>query len=226
MTTPSLGSGAVSATPDPRIAFFDAHAPAWDRTGPDPALTLRRLRDLDERLGLRSGQDLLEVGCGTGQITAWLEERVRPGRVVAADFSAAMLAQARARGIAAEFVHLDICQDGSLSGEFDVVLCFHAFPHFRDPAVALRQIARHLRPGGELLVLHLAGSAQLNAFHQHVGGPVGHDHLPPLSQWPALLSRAGLSLAEAEDRDDLFLVRARLTPARMDLPPSPAPGHR
>jgi SAM-dependent methyltransferase len=210
MTTSLPHPGAVSATPDPRIAFFDAHAPTWDQTGPDPAVTLRRLQEVESRLGLRSGQDLLEVGCGTGQLTGWLADRVRPGRVVAADFSPAMLAQARARSVAAEFVQLDICGEEPVSRQFDVVLCFHAFPHFRDPAAALRQITRHLRPGGELLVLHLAGSAQLNAFHRQVGGAVGHDHLPPVAAWPALLGSAGLTLVEAEDRDDLFLVKAGL----------------
>jgi len=213
MTNAPHPGPAGPATPDPRIAFFDAHAPTWDRTGPDPAVTLRRLGELAARLALRPGQDLLEVGCGTGQITGWLAERVRPGRVVAADFSPAMLAQARARGVAAEFAHLDICRDEPGSRAFDVVLCFHAFPHFRDPTAALRQVARHLRSGGELLVLHLAGSAQLNAFHRQVGGPVGHDHLPAAAAWPALLGPAGLTLVEAEDREDLFFVRARLEAA-------------
>jgi SAM-dependent methyltransferase len=190
------------------VAFFDQQAPTWDRTGPDPVATLRRLKQLNGRLGLRAGLDLLEVGCGTGQITGWLVDAVKPGRVVAVDFSPAMLAQARARGVEADFVLMDICRDEPVQREFDMVLCFHSFPHFRDPPAALRQIARLLKPGGQLLVLHLVGSAQLNAFHQQVGGPVGHDHLPPASAWPTLVRPAGLKLAEAVDREDLFLVRA------------------
>lgn len=193
---------------DPRIAFFDHHAPRWDQTGPDPAATRRRLETLRGRLGLRAGQDVLEVGCGTGQITGWLAVTVRPGRVVAADFSPGMLAQARRRGLAAEFVLMDICREAPSGGPFDVVLCFHSFPHFRDPTAALRQMAGGLKSGGQLLVVHLAGSAQLNAMHHRVGGPVGHDHLPPAPAWPALLDPAGLSLIEAVDEEDLFLVRA------------------
>jgi SAM-dependent methyltransferase len=198
---------------DPRIAFFDHHAPTWDQTGPDPASTLRRLQELNGQLGLRAGLDVLEVGCGTGQITRWLADLVKPGKVVAADFSPAMLAQARERGLDADFVLMDICGEGAVQRQFDVVLCFHSFPHFRDPAAALRQIARHLKPGGQLMVLHLVGSAQLNAFHHKVGGPVGHDRLPPASQWPELLRPAGLRFTEAVDREDLFLLKAEL-PAR------------
>lgn len=192
---------------DPRVAFFDKHAPTWDETGPDPAATLRRLQDLNGRLGLAAGQDLLEIGCGTGQITGWLTDIVRPGKVVAADFSPVMLEQARNRGLEANFVLMDICREEPVSQQFDVVLCFHSFPHFRDQQAALRQIARLLKAGGQLLVLHLVGSAQLNAFHHRVGGAVGHDHLPPATAWGALLRPVDLKLNEAVDCEDLFLVR-------------------
>jgi SAM-dependent methyltransferase len=202
-----------AAAVDPRIAFFDHHAPTWDQTGPDPAATLRRLQELNGRLGLRAGLDVLEVGCGTGQITGWLAETVKPGQVVGADFSPAMLAQARARGVEADFVLMDICGEGAVQRQFDVVLCFHSFPHFRDQPAALRQIIRHLKPGGQLLVLHLVGSAQLNAFHHKVGGPVGHDHLPPASQWTELVRPVGLQVTEAVDQEGLFLLKAEL-PAR------------
>ena len=124
-----------------------------------------------------------------------------------------MLAQARERGVDADFVLMDICGEEAVLRHFDVVLCFHSFPHFRDKVVALRQIARRLKPGGYLLVVHLVGSAQLNAFHHKVGGPVGHDHLPPASQWPELLRPVGLQVTEAVDQEDLFLLRAEL-PAR------------
>lgn len=204
-TLDASGGGA-----DPRIAFFDRHAPTWDTQGPDPVATLRRLRELNGRVGLRPGQDLLEVGCGTGQITGWLLDTVKPGRVVAVDFSTAMLEQARQRGLAAEFRSVDICREQPMAERFDVVLCFHSFPHFRNPTAALRQMARLLQPDGQLIVLHLVGSTKLNAFHHQVGGPVAHDHLSPTAEWPALLQPAGLRLISAEDREDLFLVKAQI----------------
>jgi len=197
-----------SPAPDPRIAFFDQQAPTWDQCGPDPATTLRRLQELSAELGLRPGLDVLEIGCGTGQITGWLAESVRPGRVVAVDFSPAMLERARARVVNAEFQLLDICGAQPLGARFDLVLCFQAFPHFRDREAALRQIARGLRPGGRLVVLHLAGSAQLNAFHGQLGGAVGGDHLPEASRWPEILEPWGLRVTESVDREDLFLVKA------------------
>jgi demethylmenaquinone methyltransferase/2-methoxy-6-polyprenyl-1,4-benzoquinol methylase len=193
---------------DPRIAFFNQHAPTWDRDANDVAHTLRRLEALRDRLALQPGQDLLELGCGTGRITPWLVEKVRPGRVVAADFSPEMLAQAQARNAATDFWQLDICAPPPASDLFDVVFCFNAFPHFRDQSEALRNIFSLLKSGGRLVILHLAGSARLNHFHGQLAPPVCHDHLPPAKAWPGLMQETGLQLQSCTDEPELFLVDA------------------
>lgn len=193
---------------DPRVGFFDHHAPRWDRLAQDIPAMHRRLDGLRERLTLRPGLRVLELGCGTGLITTWLVGAVHPARVVAADFSPAMLEQARAKNIDAEFRQLDICRELPEAAAFDMVFCFQCFPHFRDQAGALCAIAHALKPGGRLQVVHLVGSRQINAFHQGVGGAVGADVLPDADGWPPLLKQAGLRFLELEDRDDLFLLQA------------------
>lgn len=198
----------LSAAPDPRIAYFDQLAPRWDTQCSQPAAVLQRLTELRPRLPFQPGHRLLEVGCGTGQITGWLAETVAPGRVTAMDFSPAMLDLARARGVVADFYQGDICQGPPPGGPFDVALCFNAFPHFRDQDAALRHLAAALRAGGQLVVLHLCGSEALNQFHHQLNPPVNHDHLPPLDCWPLMLRDAGLVYAEGVDQPDLFLIRA------------------
>ncbi len=193
---------------DPRVAFFNHHAPTWDQNNQEVTRTLERLNALRERLALRPGQDLLELGCGTGRLTNWLVDCVHPGRVVAADFSPDMLAQAQARKTAAEFWLLDICQDPPGAERFDVVFCFNAFPHFRDKPRALQNIGRLLKSGGRLLILHLAGSAHLDQFHSKLSHPVCRDLMPSPDQWLGLTSAAGLRLCSLTDKDDLFLLEA------------------
>lgn len=193
---------------DPRIEFFDQLAPRWDSAGQDPAETVSRLAGLADHLALRPGEHLLEVGCGTGQITGWLAQQVAPSRMVAVDFARAMLEQAQRKHAGVEFRCADVCCDSLGDAVFDVVLCFHAFPHFRDKRAALGNLTRALRPSGRLIVLHLAGSAQINAFHDQVGGAVGGDHLPARSKWDELLAANGLKVRQYLDREGLFLLEA------------------
>jgi len=205
-----MNTSTALQTADPRIDFFNGLAPRWDQECSHPDQTLRRLAELNGRLALAPGQDLLEVGCGTGQLTGWLANTVAPGRVVAVDFSPAMLAEARRRSLPAEFRLVDICSDEPLTDRFDVVLCFNAFPHFRQKPAALRQMARALKPGGRLLILHLVGSAEINAFHQNLDAPVCNDLLPASDQWPNLLEAASLHLTSLVDQPDLFLLKAAI----------------
>lgn len=193
---------------DLRVEFFNHHAASWDADPEEVARTLNRLEQLRDRIGLKPGHNVLELGCGTGRITRWLADTVHPGRVVASDFSPAMLAQARSRGVPAELRFMDICAEVTVDDRYDVVFCFHSFPHFRDASRALRNIRGLLRPNGQLIVMHLAGSAEINLFHSRLAHPVCHDLLPSPVHWPQLLTGAGLNLISLTDEPGLFLLRA------------------
>ncbi len=194
---------------DPRAEFFNELAERWDGAGQDPHDTVQQVARHAGLLQLTPGEHLLEVGCGTGQLTGWLAAQVAPGKVVAMDFAAAMLEQARRKDLPAELRHADVCVDDLGRACYEVVLCFHSFPHFRDQASAVRTLARALRDNGRLLVMHLAGSAQINAFHDQVGGAVGGDHLPAREHFERICSAAGLVIDEYIDGEGLFFLRAR-----------------
>ena len=100
---------------------------------------------------LRSGQDLLDVGCGPGTITRDLARMVAPGRVLGIDSSAEVIAQAAADG-GAEFAVGD-AYDLDLEDEsFDVVHVHQVLQHLTDPVSALTELRRVLRAGGLLAV--------------------------------------------------------------------------
>ncbi len=102
---------------------------------------------------LRSGVDLLDVGCGPGTITIDLARRVAPGRVVGMDAAVDAIDAARA---AAEDAHVDNLQLSvgdvyALDHEddsFDVVHAHQVLQHVADPVAALREMRRVCRPGG------------------------------------------------------------------------------
>lgn len=197
-----------SGSHDPRIGFFDALADGWDEEEPSAEEMVARLDQQAELLALQPGDSLLEVGCGTGKTTACLVRAVTPGRVTAVDFAPEMIAQAVAKHIDADFACMDVCSDDLGEAKYDVILCFHSFPHFRDQSAALKNFARAIKPGGRLIVMHLAGSDYINHFHASVEGAVQHDVLPVGEEWPPLLAQAHLQQTKCIDRQDLFFLEA------------------
>ena len=97
---------------------------------------------------------ILDVGCGTGTLTAWVKERFPNASVIGIDADEAVLAMAREkfgkRGLAIE-TSVGYAQHLPFEDRrFDVVLSsflLHHLPTTQKEA-ALREIARVLKPGG------------------------------------------------------------------------------
>lgn len=128
---------------------YDRHRPAYPEELVDTAC---------EAAGVRSGDRVLEIGCGTGQLTAALVARGL--RVLAVDPGPRMIERARMRagGDAAEFV-CGRFEEVALPGRrFDAVFSATAF-HWIDPAVGWTKVASLLRPGGALVLITHCGGA-------------------------------------------------------------------
>lgn len=113
-----------------------------------------------ERAELRPGDSVLDVCCGTGDLTLALADRVAPGGyVVGCDFSEPMLDLAREK--AAEganqirFEWADALQLPYDGGRFDAVTVAYGVRNFADRERGLREMVRVLRPGGRLVVLEI-----------------------------------------------------------------------
>ena len=106
-----------------------------------------------ERARAARGERALDVGCGCGQTSLQLAERVGPaGRVLGIDVSAPMLARARAR--AAGRANLDFAEADAQTHRFerdgDLVFSRFGVMFFADPPAAFANLHRALRPGGRI----------------------------------------------------------------------------
>ncbi len=105
---------------------------------------------------VRDGDEVLDIACGTGEL-ARLFARSGASRVVGGDFCPEMLDIARSKptspGRAVEYLHADAMDLQFPDSSFDIVSIAFGLRNVADPARALTEFRRVLRPGGRLLIL-------------------------------------------------------------------------
>lgn len=128
-----------------------------------------RTRDLDKKvttdvLSNVHFQSVLELGCGTGKNTEWLQTRSKS--VFSVDFSEAMLKIARKK-INAEnvsFQKADITQPWNWTdGKFDLITSNLILEHIKDLSFIFQEAYSKLKSGGYFFI------SELHPFKQYIG---------------------------------------------------------
>jgi demethylmenaquinone methyltransferase / 2-methoxy-6-polyprenyl-1,4-benzoquinol methylase len=105
----------------------------------------------------RPDASILDLCCGTGDMTFALHRQARPSqpRILGADFSHAMLqlASLKSKGTNLRWLEADALQLPFASEQFDLITAAFGFRNLTDYDAGLREIARLLRPGGECGIL-------------------------------------------------------------------------
>lgn len=101
-------------------------------------------------LEIGGDDDVLDLGCGTGSLTRKLRA-LTSGNVAGVDPSEGMIREAAANKDASDIeFRVTAAEDLAYTDAFSVIFCNSAFQWFRDPAAALRNCHRALRPGGRM----------------------------------------------------------------------------
>jgi ubiquinone/menaquinone biosynthesis C-methylase UbiE len=140
------------------IERYDRLAP-WYRFA-EPSILLRPgfRRQAVARLGLKAGQSVLEIGCGTGRNLRFLREAVgAQGRVTGVDVSSGMLAQAQRTVSRHGWQNVDLIEQDAgtltLDESVDVVTFSLSYSVLPDRDAVLDRAWETLRPGGRLAIM-------------------------------------------------------------------------
>jgi SAM-dependent methyltransferase len=216
-------------------------ANAWD--GDEGAYWAARAKRFDRALGayrdrfraaadIGPGDRVLDVGCGTGEVTRDAAREAVDGSALGVDLSARMIDVARQlaaeEGLAsARFEQVDAQVHPFRPGAFDVVISRTGTMFFGEPVVAFSNIASGTRPGGRMVLLVWQGPAANEWFRElSISMAAGRSLPTPPTDAPgpfaqsdpdavrAVLSAAGFCAVECEplvgpmwfgsDEDDAF----------------------
>ena len=178
-----------TVAPDYEVAYAD-HVPTFDRAV------------LEAFVGQVRGA-VLDVGCGPGQVGAYLAAR---GLVVAGcDLSVGMLAVARRRAPERPLVAADVCRLPVTDGAFGGAVAFYSLHHLdrTDLPVALAEIRRVVVRGGLFVACTHLGDGDVH-LDELLGHAVElHAALYRLHDFLRALGDAGLAPEEVRQRGPL-----------------------
>jgi 2-polyprenyl-6-hydroxyphenyl methylase/3-demethylubiquinone-9 3-methyltransferase len=193
------------------LSLYDDHADAWWSEGDGMFRSLRQvgafhLECIRAAWGDLKGKRVVELGCGGGWLA--LELDARGALVSGVDRSRASIAvatrQAQERGARARFMEADLLKTQFPGASFDHCVMTDVLEHLDDVPGALAEVARLLRPGGQLFVNTFTRSWLAALIVVHLGEGLGFvpkgTHDPRLFVRPAELEQhaaaAGLELVE------------------------------
>jgi len=180
--------------------------------------------------GIQSGSRVLDVAAGTGESTLMAAARVGSnGHVLAADVSNSMLnvaaEAARKAGLTNVETRVMNAENLALDTDwFDAVICRVALMLFPNPAKALTEMRRVVKPGGKVAVMVYA-ALEKNPYHGILHKTVRRlGNIPPPAPgepWMYALGEPG-ALEEVYRRADFLNVSVRAVPIQRRLPSAAA----
>ncbi|MCH8074373.1 MAG: methyltransferase domain-containing protein [SAR324 cluster bacterium] len=168
-------------------------------------LTVEALLDAAE---VKEGTRLLDVACGTGNVTA--AAHARGAKAAGLDFVAAMVSEARGLHPEVEFTEGDAEAMPFDDGKFEAVVSNFGLRHFPHPERALAEFFRVLAPGGRFAASDWIPPGVYGTIIMDALEAAGHADAPPASVPPpynfadqaafgGLLKAAGFSAPEMRE---------------------------
>ena len=180
---------------------FERAADAYDTFN----VIQREMADLLVESVEREPLSILELGCGTGYLTALLHKRFPQAEIEAVDFAPAMVARARERVPGARFVVFDIEELEPERERYDLIASSATVQWLAEPELTLSRLTDSLDRDGELHLTTFGPRTfwELDEVLAELGCERGL-RLLSAQKWETLLAGAGLHRIRAHSYEERF----------------------
>lgn len=153
---------------------FNRQASAYAQT--KQARDVRAMAGLVKLTHANASSQTLDVACGPGRLTAAFAQQV--AQASGLDATENLLAIARKETLEMGITNIEFTHGSALAmpypdATFDVVSCRAAFHHFAEPGPILKEMARVMKPSGQILIADILGNSN-SVFAQN------HDYIEQL----------------------------------------------
>lgn len=187
--------------------FFDNIAPKWD------ALEIIKddhILELFNQIGIKKGDNILDVGCGTGRVT-YILHSLSETPVIGIDISSNMIDIAKEKYKDESYATF-ICDDFmsyDFKTKFDVIVIYNAFPHFLDVNKLSLSMKKNLNDGGKFAIVHSLGRTTLQDVHSTVNTTLTRYLEDPLAESKKFEEDFNIILAKEDDNSFLIVGQKR-----------------
>lgn len=160
------------------IDFFDHLAPEWDAN--EILSTPERINSILDKLHVKEGMKVLDLGTGTGILLPYLSKRVgEKGYVTGIDLSDGMLSLAKKKfgNIKnVQLLKLDFEED-VIPGTYDLVMLYSVYPHLHSPAETIEWLFKmNIKEDGCIVIAFPCDEEFINNIHHERKSE--SEHLP------------------------------------------------
>ena len=123
--------------------------------GPTREYVLTEIKEIALGRNLR----LLDLGCGPGELLYELGENCPQLELTGVDYSPRMLQVSQQRNGKVKHILLDAADLDKLEMRYDIIVCTHSLPYYRDPKDVFRNLSRILTENGRIIVAFASGNS-------------------------------------------------------------------